>query len=224
MTDTPPILDIDVISDVMCPWCFIGKRRLDKAVAGRPGMPVDIRWRPFQLDPTIPPEGMDRQDYLDRKFGPDKAGTVYDQIRAAGAEEGIEFNFDAIGKAPNTLDAHRLIRWAATAGVQGAVVEELFSGYFVEGADLTDTGYLAEAAEAAGMEREIVARLLAGDADRALVEEEIALAQRMGVQGVPCFIFGGKYVVMGAQGPDVLGAAIDRAVQEAPDGADGTAA
>lgn len=207
----PAILDIDVISDVMCPWCFIGKRKLEQALAARPDVTADVRWRPFQLDPTIPEDGIDRKTYLDKKFGPDRAKEIYQSINDAGAENGIAFDFSKIEKSPNTLNAHRVIRWAVTTGSQGKVVERLFEGYFTEGADLTDTNYLAGVAEEAGMEREVVEKLLAGDADRELVEKEIALAQRMGVQGVPCFIFANKYVVMGAQDPEILVQAIDQA-------------
>ena len=214
MASPAPVLDIDVISDVMCPWCYIGKRRLERALVERSNIPVDVRWRPFQLDATIPREGMDRGEYLDRKFGPERAGEVYAAIEEAGAQEGIPFAFDRIEKAPNTVDAHRLIRWAGVSGDQQTAVENLFSGYFVDGRDLTDPDYLADVAEQAGLERDIVARLLAGDADREQVSGEVQLAQRMGVQGVPCFIFGGKYVVMGAQDPSVLVEAIDRAVSD----------
>jgi predicted DsbA family dithiol-disulfide isomerase len=221
MTSPAPVLDIDVISDVMCPWCYIGKRRLERALAERAEIPVDIRWRPFQLDTSIPREGMDRKEYLDRKFGPERADEVYDTIRETGAQEGIPFAFDRIEKSPNTIDAHRVVRWAAAGGDQQAAVERLFAGYFLEGRDLTDTGFLADVAVEAGLDREIVERLLAGDADRDRVAEEVQLAQRMGVQGVPCFIFAGKYVVLGAQDAAILVQAIDRAVGdlEPPTGA-----
>ena len=209
-----PVLDIDVISDVMCPWCYIGKRRLERALAERAEIPVDVRWRPFQLDSAIPREGMDRKAYLERKFGPERADEVYDAIKETGAQEGIPFAFDRIEKSPNTIDAHRVVRWAAAGGDQQAAVERLFAGYFLEGRDLTDAAFLADVAVEAGLDREIVERLLAGDADRDRVAEEVQLAQRMGVQGVPCFIFAGKYVVMGAQDPAVLVQAIDRAVHD----------
>lgn len=212
MPSLAPILDIDVISDVMCPWCYIGKRRLERALAERPDIAVDVRWRPFQLDASIPRGGMDRQEYLDRKFGPGRAKEVYAGIEAAGAAEGIPFAFDRIEKSPNTVDAHRVVRWAAAGGDQQAAVERLFAGYFTEGRDLTDPDYLAEVAVEAGLDRDIVARLLAGEADRDRVAEEVRLAQRMGVQGVPCFIFAAKYVVMGAQDPAILVQAIDQAV------------
>jgi len=214
MPSPAPVLDIDVISDVMCPWCYIGKRRLERALAERPDIAVDVRWRPFQLDTSIPREGMDRKDYLERKFGPERADEVYDAIKETGAQEGIPFAFDRIEKSPNTIDAHRVVRWAAAGGNQQVAVENLFKGYFTEGRDLTDANYLAGVAVEAGLDREIVERLLAGDADRDRISEEVQLAQRMGVQGVPCFIFAGKYVVLGAQGPAILVKAIDQAISD----------
>ncbi len=196
----------------MCPWCYVGKRRLEKAIAARPDAKFDIRWRPFQLDPTIPPEGVDRKAYLKKKFGDNAGGEMYDNLKRAGETEGIPFAFQDIEVSPNTLNAHRIIKWAATANVQDDVVEALFKGYFVEGANLAKKSYLGEVAEAAGMEREVVDRLLAGDADLEMVREEIALAQRMGVTGVPCFILANKLVVMGAQDSSVLIQAIDQAL------------
>ena len=214
MSAPAPVLDVDVISDIMCPWCYIGKRRLERALGQRAEISVDVRWQPFQLDPTIPREGMDRAEYLNRKFGPERAKEVYNRIKQVGAEEGIPFAFDKIKKSPNTIDAHRVIRWAAAGGDQQAAVEHLFAGYFVEGRDLTNADYLAEMAADAGLEREVVTRLLAGDADRDKIAEEVDLAKRKGVRGVPCFIFGGKYVVTGAQDPTVLVQAIDQAVSD----------
>ncbi|MGD9869365.1 MAG: DsbA family oxidoreductase, partial [Hyphomicrobiales bacterium] len=144
---TEPVrLDIDVVSDVMCPWCYIGKRRLEHALALVPEIQADVRWRPFQLDPTIPAEGMNRQDYLDRKFGPGGAGKIYKQIELAGEAEGIPFRFDRIARSPNTLDCHRLIRWAAHDGFQDAVVDRLFELFFLEGADIGDRAVLVETA------------------------------------------------------------------------------
>lgn len=207
-------LEIDVVSDVMCPWCYIGKRKLEAALDARPRVHADVRWRPYQLDATIPREGMDRKVYLARKFGAERASDIYRSIQEAGAQFAIPFAFDRITKSPNTLNAHRVIRWAATAGVQEAVVELLFEAYFVSGADLSDPEILADLAAEAGMEREIVARLLSGSADEDLVTQEYQMAQSMGVQGVPCFIFANKYVVMGAQDPEVLVQAIDRALSD----------
>ena len=211
------MVTIDVVSDVMCPWCYIGKRRLEAAVAALPEVPLDVQWRPFQLDATIPPEGMDRRIYLERKFGgAEAAERVYAPVRAAGEAESIPFAFDRIRRAPNTINAHRLIRWAGQAGLQEEMVERLFRLYFLEGGDLTDTGVLARAATEAGMERALVERLLAGEADIAEVRGEIEAAQRMGITGVPTFIIAGRYAVVGAQPAEVLTDAIAKARAEAP--------
>ncbi|WP_051631083.1 DsbA family oxidoreductase [Afifella pfennigii] len=204
--DSPPHagLTVDVVSDVMCPWCYIGKRRLEKAAA-QAETALDIRWRPYQLDPTLPPEGKDRQLYLAEKFGsPERAEEIYANVRAAGEMEGIAFALERIEVSPNTLNAHRLIRWAAGAGRQDAVVEALFAGYFLHGRRIGDAGELVRIAGEAGMDGDLVADLLAGDADRQKVVEEIELARRMGVTGVPTFIIGGRYAVIGAQPSEVL--------------------
>ena len=205
-------LQIDIVSDVMCPWCYIGKKRLDKAVA-QSGVAVAEHWRPFQLDPTLPPEGKDRRQYLEEKFGgSDRATAIYDQVREAGDAEGIAFDFKAIKVSPNTLNAHRVIRWAANGGpgVQTAVAQRLFRLYFEEGANVGDVEVLADAAAECGMDREIVADLLASDADIEKVQAEIAVAQRMGVSGVPCFIVESRFAIVGAQDPAVMA----RALQE----------
>jgi len=193
---------IDIVSDVVCPWCFIGKRRFESALAGMEGFSPDIRWRAYRLDPTIPPGGVDRRAYLARKFGTgERPKTMAEAIRAAGAEAGIGFAFDRIARTPNTLDAHRVIRWAGTAGVQGAVVERLFRAYFEEGLDLGDAAELARLGDEAGMDAALVAALLASDADVALIEREDHLARRLGIQGVPTFIFADRYMVSGALDP-----------------------
>ncbi len=200
----PDSIILDVVSDVMCPWCYIGKRRLDRALVLAPQVETEVRWRPFQLDATIPPEGMDRQEYLDRKFGRDQAREIYQKIREAGDVEGIPFAFDRIEKSPNTLDAHRLIRWAKTGEEQDAVVERLFELFFVEGEDIGQHGVLVEVAREAGMDTDLVAEFLATDADKDKVEKEIALAQELGIQGVPTFIIANKYVLVGAQPAELL--------------------
>lgn len=208
-------LAIDVVSDVMCPWCYIGKRRLSKALDLVPDIATEIRWRPFQLDASIPPEGIDRQDYLDRKFGRDQAREVYTRIREAGEAEGIPFAFDLIQTSPNTINAHRLIRWAGGAGHQDAVVERLFELYFVEGENIGETDVLLSAARDGGMDADLVEDYLEGDFDRELVEREIALAHELGIEGVPAFILDGKYAVLGAQDPNLLAQAMTRVQQEA---------
>lgn len=206
-------LTVDIVSDVMCPWCYIGKKRLETAIASLdPSMEIELAWRPFQLDPTLPKEGKDRRRYLEEKFGsPERAGQAYASIREAGAVEGIPFDFEAIKVSSNTLDAHRLIRWAASAGdaVQDRVVERLFRMYFIEGKNIGDNANLLEAASAAGMDEPVVRALLDSDKDRTEVLQEIDTAQRMGVTGVPCFILDRRYAVMGAQPAEALARAIN---------------
>jgi len=208
-------LKIDVVSDVMCPWCFIGKRRLEQALEAAHDVPVKVEWHPFQLDPTLPAGGKPRRQYLEEKFGSDaRISEIYGRIAAAGADESIPFAFDRIEVSPNTLDAHRLIRWAGIEGLQDAVVERLFALYFLEGGNLADHAVLTAAAADAGMDGEMVARLLASDADLAETEAEVVHAQAIGVTGVPCFILDGKYAVSGAQPADVLEGAIRQVATE----------
>jgi predicted DsbA family dithiol-disulfide isomerase len=206
---------IDVVSDVVCPWCFIGKRRLGRALAMRPDIPFNVQWRAYRLDPTIPPEGTDRKAYLAAKFGDDqRVKSMGDAIRDAGAGEGIAFAYDKIKIAPNTLDAHRLVRWSMTTGLQDEIVEQLFHAYFEQGLDIGNAAVLTEIAAGAGMDGEVVARLLAGDADRELVEREDSLAHEMGISGVPTFIFANKYAVSGAVEPEQLVDVIDTVLRE----------
>jgi predicted DsbA family dithiol-disulfide isomerase len=207
-----PAISLDVVSDVMCPWCWIGKRRLAQALDLVRAVPVEVRWRPYQLDPTIPPEGIDRKVYLERKFSsPERIEAIYARVRQAGDVEGLPFAFERIHRSPNTVDAHRLIRWAAGPGLQDAMVERLFALYFAEGADLTDPEVLIEAARTVGLDVEIVAELLASDADKDLVEQEIGAARAMGIDGVPCFLIANRYAVVGAQAPEIIAGAIRRA-------------
>jgi len=208
-------LTVDIVSDVMCPWCYVGKRRFEKAKALRPDIELDPRWRPYQLDPSIPPEGIDRRDYLARKFGGDDAARrIYSAIEQAGEEEGIPFAFDRIERTPNTLDAHRLIRWAASGGHQDELVERLFALYFVEGADVGNRDVLLQAAVDSGMDGRLVGELIATDADRDLVEQEANLARQMGISGVPCFIVAGRYAVVGAESPELIASAFDRGLED----------
>lgn len=210
MTDRQT-LKIDVVSDVVCPWCFLGQKRLDKAIAAVPEIDVSVNWRPFQLDPTIPPEGMDRTAYMRAKFGDgERLREAHARLETLGSAEGIDFAFDAIKVSPNTLDAHRLIRWAGADGaaMQNKLVRDLFKAYFERGQNIGDRAVLAEAARATGMDGTVVESLLASDADRDAVATEAATASRMGITGVPCFLFEGKYAVMGAQDVSTLTDAI----------------
>jgi len=213
-------ITIDVVSDVVCPWCFIGQKRLDKAIAAS-GIDVRVHWRPFQLDPTIPAEGKDRRAYMLEKFGSeDRIREIHARIEPLGAAEGISFAFDAIKIAPNTLDAHRVIRWAGAAGedVQNRLVRRLFQLNFEEGKNLGDPSVLSEAAGEAGMDATVVETLLPTDADVEAVRSEIATASRMGVTGVPCFLLEGKYAVMGAQDAGTLADAIRQVAAAKADG------
>jgi predicted DsbA family dithiol-disulfide isomerase len=216
MTERQSVM-IDVVSDVVCPWCFIGQKRLDRAVDSLPHVAVAIRWRPFQLDPTIPPEGKDRKSYMLDKFGSEeRIRQIHATIEPLGAAEGIAFDFGAIKVAPNTLDAHRVIRWAGAAGeaVQNRLVRRLFQLNFEEGANLGDHAVLVDAAREHGVDASLVEALLATDADCENVADEVASAARMGIRGVPCFLLEGKYAVMGAQDTATLADAI-RQVAEA---------
>jgi len=210
-------VELDIVSDVMCPWCYIGKRRLEKALSMLDNVEVEVRWRPYQLDSTLPPEGKDRQKYLDDKFGgPEQAREIYQRIEDAGKLEGLDFAFDKIKIAPNTLDAHRVIRWAANGGeeAQQKIVERLFELFFIEGANIGEPAVLLKAAETVGMNVEIMEGLLPTDADREEVTNEVETARKMGVTGVPCFIINNKYAVMGAQEPETIAQAINNAAAE----------
>ncbi len=209
-------MQIDFISDTVCPWCFIGKRRLARAMAMRPNIAFDVRFRPYRLDPTVPKGGMDREAYLAAKFGKkDGISEAQRAIAAEGAKEGIEFDFAAIRKAPNTLDSHRLIRWAALTGVQDEVVERLFAAYFENGEDIGDIRVLADIADLSGMDGAQIADMLESDQDVGLVEREDQLAHEMGVTGVPAMIFANKVAVSGAREPEVLAMVIDKALEMA---------
>lgn len=206
-------ITVDVISDVVCPWCFIGMKRLETAIASLDGIGVDVRWRPYQLDATIPPGGLPRRDYMMAKFGSEeRLAQVHAQVAALGEAEGIRFNFDAMQVAANTLDAHRLIRWAASPkappGAQTQVVRRLFELNFEEARDIGDPSVLVEAAAECGLDAGLIEALLASPADREAVRAEIDTAGQMGVRGVPCFLLEGKYAVMGAQDAETLADAI----------------
>jgi predicted DsbA family dithiol-disulfide isomerase len=212
MSQDSEALTIDVVSDVVCPWCYLGKRRLTRALAKEEGGEIPVRWRPYQLDPSIPPGGIDRKTYLSNKFGDSgRLEEIHERLKALGAEEGIAYAFDKIERAPNTLDAHRLIRWASATGAQDAIVEKLFSLYFEQGRDIGDRKLLVETAREAGMDFEAVEKLLADGADEDEVRQEIARAQSLGVTGVPFFIFASRFGVPGAQSAEVLSTAIEQA-------------
>jgi len=193
---------IEIFSDTICPWCFIGKRRLERALAMRPDVPVEIHWRAYQLNPWMPPEGMDRAQYLAAKFGSADSARVYDTIAQVGLAQGIEFRFDRIPRTPNTIDSHRLIRHAQAVGRQDEVVEALFTAYFLEGRNLGSRAELARIGAEAGLDEAETRRWLDSEADTDAVRHEDALARRMGIQGVPCFIVDRKWAISGAQEPE----------------------
>ena len=198
-------MELDIFSDVVCPWCFIGKRRLEAALSDRPQSDLLVRWRAFQLNPDMPAEGMDRQAYLERKFGgAENAQRLYNQIGTVGAEVGIDFAFDRIRRTPNTVNAHRLIRLGAHHDCEDAVVERLFRAYFLEGGDIGDPGLLSELAGDAGLDAQEAARFLAGDEERTAVETEDFSGRQAGITGVPTFIVNRRHAVPGAQPPEVL--------------------
>jgi predicted DsbA family dithiol-disulfide isomerase len=208
-------MQIDVISDTVCPWCYIGKRRLERAMKLRPQIQFDVRWRPFQLDPATPKEGVERRAYIERKFGSsEKVKPIHNALLEAGTAEDIAFAFDKIARTPNTINSHRLIRWSHGANVQDAVVELLFRRYFIEGADIGDIAVLSQIGADAGMDRELVEELLLSDADREKVEHEDTMARKIGINGVPTYLVGGKVLVTGAQDAEHLAHVIDRVAAE----------
>lgn len=206
---------LDVFSDTICPWCYVGKRRLERALQARPQPELKIRWRAFQLNPGMPPEGMDRKAYVEAKFGgPERARAIYDTVRAAGSGENIPFAFASIKRTPNTLQSHRLIRFAAARGRQDETLEALFQAYFIDGRDIGDRDVLAAIAGEAGLDSADAADYLAGEADSEVVLGEDATARRSGITGVPCFIFNGRFALSGAQEPEAFFQLFDLAREE----------
>ena len=212
---------IDVVSDVVCPWCFIGKHRLEQALALKPDIAVEVRWRPYFLNDWIPREGIAREEYLTTKFGsPERYKGIAQRVSAAAAAEGLVFASDKMTRQPNTLDCHRLIRWAEGIGKAAEMKQRLMDLYFTEGADLTNQAVLVQAAADVGLDPEDVRAALASDQDVALIEQEAQSAKESGIEGVPCFIFGGKFAISGAQAPEYLAEAIERLAQADPDAAE----
>jgi predicted DsbA family dithiol-disulfide isomerase len=207
---------IDVVSDIVCPWCFIGKHRLEKAIALNPDIPVEVHWRPYFLNDWIPREGISREQYLTTKFGsPERYKGIAQRVSAAAAAEGLTYAMDKISRQPNTLDAHRMIRWADEIGKAAEMKQRLMDLYFTEGADLTNHAVLAQAAADIGLDAEATRKALASDKDIAEIEREALSAKEAGIDGVPCFIFGGKFAISGAQAPEYLAEAIERMAQTA---------
>ena len=197
-------MQVSIVSDTICPWCYIGKRRFERARAGRP-VDLAIEWRPFQLNPDMPADGVDRQRYMVAKFGSEeRVAEIFGAIEQAGESEGIQFAFEKIARTPNTVDSHRLIEYAGQRGMQDQVVEALFRRYFEQGEDIGDRAVLAAAGADGGLDEDDVRNFLAGTDGAEQVRKESEAASRMGISGVPCFVFEGKYAVSGAQPPDVF--------------------
>ena len=213
------MFQIDVISDVVCPWCFIGKRNLEQALktwrAKHRDQEPMVRWHPFQLNPQLPASGVPRKQYLENKFGgPERAKEIYARVLAAGKRAGIDFAFDAIQVQPNTINAHRMLQFAAERGKQDEMAEVIFRRYFLEGADLSDTQTLADMAQQAGLNRAEAAAYLASDANSELIKEQDRRARAIGVEGVPFFIFNQRLALSGAQPPEVIVEAMEKALEE----------
>jgi len=204
------MVKLDIVSDPICPWCYIGKTNLDQAIRMRPDHPFDIEWHPFQLNPEMPPNGMDRRAYLEVKFGGrEGAARAYAPVAERAEAAGLKMNLEAIRTTPNTLDAHRLIHWAGQEGCQTPVVSALFRAYFREGRDIGDKAILVDIAAETGLDRAMIARLLEGGADMDAVRARDERARARGIRGVPCFIVGNRHAVSGAQPPELWTDAID---------------
>ena len=205
-------MQIDFIFDVVCPWCYIGKRRLDQALAMRPHITASINWRPFLLNPQLPPDGIDHGTYLAGKFGSERRiSRIYGAIAEVGQSVAIHFNFDDIRRAPNSMDAHRLIRLATDFDKADAAVEALYAAYFVNGRNIGEVEVLAEIGTDIGLDAGTVLQYLAGNDGISAVFDDNARAHRLGINGVPAFVFGDSMVISGAQDHGVLARVLDAA-------------
>lgn len=204
------MIRLDIISDVACPWCYIGKAYLDRALEARPDHPFQIEWHPYQLNPELPPEGMDRIEFLKARFGSiDNIMKVHEPLLEHAEKAGVTFDLPAIERAANSFDAHRLIHWAGLEGRQTLMVSALFKAYWRDGRDIGNPDVLADIASEAGLDRALIARLLAGDSDRAELAQRMVHSRQKGVQAVPTFILADQYVLQGAQPTDMWTNIID---------------
>ena len=198
------MIKLDIMSDPICPWCYIGKTQLDRALASHPDHPFTVEWHPFQLNPDMPAEGMDRRAYLEGKFGGKAAAVqVYGNIERQAQTLGLSIDFAAMKRTPNTINAHRLIHWAGLEQKQQGLVDALFNAYFCKGVDIGESDILCDIAEKAGLERDVIAHLLDGDTDCQMIRERDAHSRKMGVNAVPTFIVANQHAVPGAQTPEV---------------------
>ena len=208
------MIRLDIFSDPVCPWCFIGKANLDRALEAHPTHPFRIEWHPFQLNPDMPAGGVDKHRYLAEKFGEDRLVQMHLRLKEASRAAGAEIDPDTPKRMPNTLDAHRLIHWAGLEGRQTAVVSAIMRAYWREGRDIGNAGVLTDIAAAAGMDRAVTARLLASDADADDIRARDADARQKGVNSVPTFLIAQHYVVTGAQPPEVWGNVIRELLEQ----------
>ena len=203
------MVTLDIFSDPVCPWCYLGKANLDRALEAHPDHPFIVAWHPFQLNPDMPPEGTDKRTYLLQRFGSEaQIAAIHDRFRQIAKQNGVQMDPDTPKRIPNTLNAHRLIHWAGLEGRQTLVMAALMRAYWVEGRDIGNPGVLADIAAGAGMDRKVTERLLASDADLDTVKSREAHARERGVNAVPTFLIADKYVLSGAQPPDLWAKAI----------------
>jgi predicted DsbA family dithiol-disulfide isomerase len=208
-------LPIEVVFDLVCPWCFLGIRRLRRTLRGRPDIAAELIWRPFLLNPDLAPQGVPRQEYLVRKFGgEERARRLHGTIAELGRAEGVEFRFDRIRRVPHSLDAHRLVRWAGRFGAADQIVEAIFDAYFMQGADIGEANVLAAIAARQGLDGQAARRFLATVAEVEAVHADNLRAHRLGINGVPCFVVAGRNAIAGAQEPEVLERLLDVALVE----------
>ena len=209
-------LGIEIVYDLVCPWCFLGVRRLMRTLRRRPDLLFDVTWRPFLLNPDMPRGGMARPDYVIRKFGgEDRARRLYASITEIGRVEGILFRFDRIRRTPSSIDAHRLVRFASRYGQADAMADALFSAHFTDGLDIGDPALLVAIASACALDRALVGHFLASTDEVDAVHAENLRAHRLGINGVPCFIISGRHAIAGAQEPEVIERLLDVATVEA---------
>jgi len=209
-------LSVEIVHDLVCPWCYLGVRRLLRTLRRRPDLLFDLTWRPFLLNPDMPRVGMSRSDYVVRKFGgEDRARRLYGSIAEIGRSEGLQFRFDRVRRTPSSVDAHRLVRWANRFGGAADMVEALFAAHFTDGRDIGDIAVLGAIAASCGLEPMAVRNFLFSDAEIDAVHADNLRAHRLGINGVPCFVIGGHHAIAGAQEPEVIERLLDIAAVEA---------
>jgi predicted DsbA family dithiol-disulfide isomerase len=212
----PAKLAIEVVHDLVCPWCYLGVRRLLRTLARRPDLHVELAWRPFLLNPDMPRAGMPRADYVMRKFGgEERARRLYGSITDIGQAEGVKFRFERMRRTPSSVDAHRLVRWSSRFGRAAELVEALFAAHFTDGRDIGDMSVLVAIAASCGLRAGAAHAFLASDCDTDAIHADNLRAHRLGINGVPCFVIAGRHAIAGAQEPEVIERLLDVAAVEA---------